>query len=359
MLPVLFSVVLSPFWAPVAALAVSLLSGAWQGRAARAAGEPWKKALQAGAVWAGGTAVVLFLAVRMLGDPGNNDLLHLKRPLVIPLHTYGLLIATAFLVAMQLAGRAARRSGLDRERVMDLCFWILLAAMVGSRVLFIIVNWEDYAHDPASIFAFWKGGLVFYGGFIGAVLVSVWYMRKHRMPFFPHADAIIPSVAIGHAIGRLGCFAAGCCWGAACDPHLPWAARFPPESLAYQSQLSNHVIQFGAARTLPIHPTQLYEAIGELGIFVALTLWRTRKRFHGELLALYLMLYAPLRALIETMRGDEERGRVFNFLGPLARGAWWNLSTSELISVAIFAFGVVLYVTLGRRAGGRTEPAAA
>ena len=197
------------------------------------------------------------------------------------------------------------------------------------------------------------------GCFIGAVLVSVWYMRKHRMPFFPYADAIIPSVAIGHAIGRLGCFAAGCCWGAACDPHLPWAARFPPESLAYQSQLSNHVIQFGAARTLPIHPTQLYEAIGELGIFVALTLWRTRKRFHGELLALYLMLYAPLRALIETMRGDEERGRVFNFLGPLARGAWWNLSTSELISVAIFAFGVVLYVTLGRRAGGRTEPAAA
>ena len=260
---------------------------------------------------------------------------------------------------MQLAGRAARLAGLDRERVMDLCFWILLAAMVGSRVLFIIVNWEDYAHDPASIFAFWKGGLVFYGGFIGAVLVSIWYMRKHRMSFFPYADAIIPSVAIGHAIGRLGCFAAGCCWGASCDPHLPWAARFPPESLAYQSQLTNHVIQLGAARTLPIHPTQLYEALGELGIFVALTLWRTRKRFQGELLALYLILYAPLRALIETMRGDEERGRVFNFLGALARGAWWNLSTSELISVAIFALGVVLYVTLGRRAGGRTDPVAA
>jgi len=99
--------------------------------------------------------------------------------------------------------------------------------------------------------------------------------------------------------------------------------------------------------------------VGELGIFVALTLWRTRKRFHGELLALYLVLYAPLRALIETMRGDEERGRVFNFVGPIARGAWWNLSTSELISVAIFALGIVLYVSLGRRAGGRAEPAAA
>ena len=242
---------------------------------------------------------------------------------------------------------------------MDLCFWILLAAMVGSRALFIVVNWQDYANDPGSIFAFWKGGLVFYGGFIGAVLISIWYMRRHRMSFFPYADAIIPSVSIGHAIGRLGCFAAGCCWGAACDPHLPWAARFPPESLAYQSQVATHAIQLGAPSTLPIHPTQLYESLGELAIFVALTLWRPRKRFHGELLALYLVLYAPLRALIETLRGDEERGRVFNFLGPLARGAWWNLSTSELISVGIFALGIGLYVALSRRAGGRTEPAAA
>src|SRR3989442_10397444 len=143
MLPVLFSVVLSPFWAPLVAAALSLLSGAWQARGARVAGDPWKKALQTGALWAGGTAVVLFLAVRMLGDPGNNDLLHLKRPLIIPAHTYGLLIATAFLVAMQLAGRAARRAWLDRERVMDLCFWILLAALDRSRVPVIILYWED------------------------------------------------------------------------------------------------------------------------------------------------------------------------------------------------------------------------
>jgi len=112
------------------------------------------------------------------------------------------------------------------------------------------------------------------------------------------------------------------------------------------------VIQFGAARTLPIHPTQLYEAIGELGIFVALTLWRTRKRFHGELLALLPdALCAAARASSRPCAEDEERGRVFNFLGPW-RAALVELSTSELISVAIFAFGVVLYVTLGRRAVG-------
>src|ERR671938_266588 len=242
MLPVLFTISLSPAWAPFVAAGLALVFGAWQARGARLAGASWKKVLETGAVWTGGTALVLYLAVRMLGDPGNNDLLNLTRTLQIPAHTYGLLIAIAFLVAMQLAGRAASRAGLDRERVMDLCFWILVAAMVGSRVLFIVVNWDEYARNPADILAIWKGGLVFYGGFIGAVFVSIWYMRKHRMSFFPYADAIIPSVAIGHAIGRLGCFAAGCCWGATCDPHLPWAARFPPESLAYQSQLASHLI---------------------------------------------------------------------------------------------------------------------
>src|SRR5437763_6829615 len=175
MLPVLFTISLTPAWAPLVAAAVALAVGAWQARGARAASEPWKNVAEAGAIWAGGTALVLYVAVKLLGEPGNNDLLHLTRPLAIPAHTYGLLIATAFLVAMQLAGHAASRAGLNRERVMDLCFWILLAAMAGSRILFIIVNWDEYARDPASVFAIWKGGLVFYGGFIGAVAVSVWY----------------------------------------------------------------------------------------------------------------------------------------------------------------------------------------
>jgi phosphatidylglycerol:prolipoprotein diacylglycerol transferase len=109
------------------------------------------------------------------------------------------------------------------------------------------------------------------------------------------------------------------------------------------------IIKLGAAHTIPIHPTQLYESLGELLIFCALIFWRQRKRFHGELLALYLVLYAPLRAMVETLRGDEERGRVFNFVGPWAKGAWWNLSTSELISIGIFAAGVAIYVIQGRR----------
>src|SRR5262249_23585856 len=212
-----------------------------------------------------------------------------------------------------------------------------------------IVNWSEDSDDLVGIFQFWKGGLVFYGGFIGAVLFSLWYMRRHQMPFLQYADAMGPTVAIGQALGRLGCFSPGCCWGAACDAHFPLAAPLPPHPPAYQCPVAAHTISAGAASTIPIHPTQLYEALGCALIFLFLTYWRSRKRFHGELLALYLMLYAPLRALVETFRGDEERGRVFNFLGGWARHAWWNLSTSELISIGIFAAGVAVWGGPSRR----------
>jgi phosphatidylglycerol:prolipoprotein diacylglycerol transferase len=347
MLPVLFTLTIQPSWGLWVWMAVSIAVGAWQWRAARKAGENPRQALKAFVYWTAGSAAVLLAAVRALG---GQNILNLSQPLAVPVHTYGILVAGGFLVAMSMAARAAERAGLDKEKVLDLSFGILVAAMIGSRVLFIIVNWDEYAHDLVGIFEFWKGGLVFYGGFIGAVLFSIWYMRRHRMEFLPYADALAPTVAIGQALGRLGCFSAGCCWGEACDAHYALAARFPPESLAYQSQASNHIITPGALSTIPIHPTQLYEALGTALIFLFLTYWRSRKRFQGELLALYLMMYAPLRAVVETFRGDEERGRVLNFLGGWARHARWNLSTSELISVGIFAAGVAIYVTQSRKA---------
>ena len=356
MLPILFTLTIPTSLGIVAWLAISLLSGLWQYRTARVAGDDSQSAWKACATWTVGTAALLFAAVRVLS---GQNILHLTAPLAVPVHTYGILVAGGFLVAMQMAARAAERSGLSRDKVLDLSFGILVAAMIGSRVLFIIVNWDEYKNDLPGIFEFWKGGLVFYGGFIGAVLFSIWYMRKHQMVFFSYADAMAPTVAIGQALGRLGCFSAGCCWGGACDAHYLFAARFPQDSLAYQSQAANHIVPTGSLTTIPIHPTQLYEAFGCALIFLFLTYWRSRKRFHGELLALYLMLYAPLRAAVETFRGDEERGRVFNFLGGFARHAWWNLSTSELISVGIFAAGVVIFVTQGRRAAGAQAAVAA
>jgi phosphatidylglycerol:prolipoprotein diacylglycerol transferase len=353
MLPILFTISIPGPWAPAILALLAVALGVWQARAVQVAGEPNAAVAKTFAGWTLGAYGAFYLLVRALGDPGQQNLFSLTRALSVPLHTYGLLIATAFLVAIWLAGRTAVRAGLDGDKVTDLSFWLLLAGMVGSRILFIIVNWDDYSKDLTSVFAFWKGGLVFYGGFIGATAVALWYTRTNKMEFLPYADALAPSVSIGHAIGRLGCFAAGCCWGGACDPHFALAAHFPPESLAYQSQLGHGLIHAGALSTIGIHPTQLYESCGELLIFVTLSFWRTRKKFNGEILAMYLMLYAPLRSVVEALRGDEERGRAFNFLGAWARHAWWNLSTSQLISVGIFAGGVALYLLAGRETRGR------
>src|SRR6188472_390546 len=135
------------------------------------------------------------------------------------LHTYGLMIAIAFLVGMQLAQREAKRVDLSEARdfdqfVLDLCFWILIVSMIGSRILFIIVNWgKEYSRDPGKIFRIWEGGLVFYGGLLSAIAFSIYYSRKKDRDFLQIADMLIPTVALGHFFGRLGCFSAGCCWG--------------------------------------------------------------------------------------------------------------------------------------------------
>jgi len=279
----------------------------------------------------------------------------------LPLHTYGLLIASAFLVGIWLAQREGRRRGQNPERIADLSFWILVAALVGSRVYFILVNWGDYFGARALVatpfgrlprlLAFWEGGLVFYGGFIGAALTAWWYMRRAGMAFLPHADTLIPSVAFGHFLGRLGCFSAGCCWGEVAHRHLPWATRFPPVSLAYQTFANrddpSSFLAPDRLSTLPLHPVQLYESFGELAIFLVLVLVvRPRKAFHGQVLASWLLLYAVLRTLVELFRGDVERGIVLG----LGVGQW--------TSIAIFAVGAAIWAKArGRRAA--PDPAVA
>jgi phosphatidylglycerol:prolipoprotein diacylglycerol transferase len=167
------------------------------------------------------------------------------------------------------------------------------------------------------------------------------YLRVKKMPFLPWADTLIPSVAFGQFLGRIGCFAAGCCWGRSCDPALPWAARFPPESLAFQSMAArtnaSRFIDPDHLHTIPIHPVQLYESLGELLLFAFLAIWlRPRKRFTGQVMSAWLMLYALLRTTTETFRGDVERG-VYQGLGA---GQW--------TSMGIFAAGIAIWVVGSR-----------
>jgi phosphatidylglycerol:prolipoprotein diacylglycerol transferase len=320
-----------------------------------------------------------------------------------PLHTYGLMLMAGFAAAILVAARLAQREwggaeGVRRRNdVMDLAVWVVLGGIGGSKILFIIVTPKDFLDALASgnlwkVLAALGGGFVFYGGLIGAALAVWWFCRARKINFLRLADIIVPTVALGQAFGRLGCFSAGCCWGKPTSMHLPWAVRFPGSgraldllgqhvggAIAWDSQaretgrwviestgqvfdhavpgamrVSDWVAQHGT--TLPIHPTQLYESLAQLILFVLLMIARRYRRFHGQILALYLIGYAIIRTTVELFRGDFERGTLHKLIEQVPLDAWWNISTSQFISLVMFALGVTLLVR--RSPASREVPSA-
>jgi len=252
------------------------------------------------------------------------NLLHLSF-----LHTYGVLVAVAFLVGLWVVGRLARKAGLDPEAVTNLGLYCAIAAIAGAKVMMFLVDAPYYAEHPREILSLesLQAGGVFYGGLIAALAVAWWYMRRTRLPLLKTADIFAPAIALGHGIGRIGCFSAGCCWGQRCD--LPWAVTFHSEAA------HNRV---GVPLGVPLHPTQLYEAFAEFAIFAVLY-WRIRKPHpQGAIISLYLILYSTVRFVVEFFRYHEQ-GNLFN--GPL--------DTSQWISLVLFGMGAA-YFAIGRRA---------
>jgi len=264
------------------------------------------------------------------------------------LHSYGVAIALGFLVAIFLGARQARRVGEDEWAVQELCFWLLVSSMIGARLLFVVTNVPEYveacrdgvashslgrtAWACTRAFHVWEGGLVFYGGFLAAAGFAWWYTRRRKLPFARIADVLAPSVAMGHFFGRLGCFAAGCCWGAPTTSAL--GLRFPSESLAFQQLVSSGKLSAAANLTMPLHPVQLYEAFGELALYFGLSWLATRKRYDGQILVGWLAGYACLRFVTELYRGDDVR----KFVLP-------HVSTSQLIALLTLplAFALARY----------------
>jgi phosphatidylglycerol:prolipoprotein diacylglycerol transferase len=244
----------------------------------------------------------------------------------IKLHTYGLLVALGFLVGITWVNYEAKRVGEPPEKLMDLCFYIVLAAIIGSRIFYVFTDLDHFLSHPLDFFKIWEGGLVFYGGLIGAVVVSVWYMRKNHLKFWRVADIFAPGAALGHVLGRLGCFSAGCCYGKPVSEGFPWGVTFPsnPESLAPAG--------------ISIYPTQLMEAGAEFAIFWILFFFRKKKQFDGQVLLLYLILYSIVRSILEIYRGDLVRGFLFG-------GA---ISVSQFISFLIILTAVVFWVIRAR-----------
>ncbi len=252
----------------------------------------------------------------------------------LTIHTYGTLMAIGFLLAMWYAARAAQRRNLGGEWVYDLGIWILVAAVVGARAAYVLFEEFDYyLANPLQVFSLSQGGLVFYGGFIASSLTVIVYAWRKKLRLWLLADILIPSLAVGHALGRLGCLAFGCCYG------VPWepGVCFPPGSPAYVDHAQHGLLAPGAAHSLSVFPTQLVEAGLNLLIFAILLRCSRRVRYEGWLFVLYLFLYAPVRFALEFFRADW-------------RGEYLlSLSVSQWISIALLGIGTALHFYLRRR----------
>lgn len=238
----------------------------------------------------------------------------------IKIHSYGLMMALGFLAAVGWIRYQSRREGLSVKRMTDLAFLLIVMAIVGSRVLFILVEWRYYLSDPLAIFRVWEGGLVFLGGLIACIVTAYYYVRKHGLSFWPVADVFMPGVALGHGIGRIGCFLAGCCHGRECDPHAWYAVVFPAG------------IGTLAPEGIALYPTQLMEFGTEFLTFLFLAYKSQKKAFDGQILLLYLIIYSVFRIIHELFRGDLERGYVIEGI----------VSTSQFISFLLILFALIV-----------------
>lgn len=238
----------------------------------------------------------------------------------LTIHTYGLFVATGLLTALWMGSHLAKARRIPPEKVMDLTFYAVLAGFLGARLLYVGLNPSLFSGDWLGVLRVWEGGLVFYGGFIGALAAVLFYIRKHHLPTGVIFDILAVAAPLGHAIGRIGCFFAGCCYGESCA--LPWAVTFnDPLTLAQPG--------------IPLHPTQLYESAANVLIFfVLLSLYRKRV-FPNRLFLVYMLIYGIVRSIIEVFRGDP-RGFLFDE----------TLSTSQAVGLTAALVAALLLVAL-------------
>jgi phosphatidylglycerol:prolipoprotein diacylglycerol transferase len=245
----------------------------------------------------------------------------------LSIHWYGLLLALGFVVGLWTASRRAMRDRISPEKVFDSGLWLILGAIVGARLLYAISYWDRLVSDPlfpnapwTEVFMVQRGGLVFYGGLIGATAAGLVYIWKNKLPLWKFADALAPSIALGYVPGRLGCLMNGCCYGR--ETAMPWAIHFPLDH---------------ETKGIGVHPTQIYDALLNLALYFGLAWLHRRKKFDGQIFACYLICYAITRSLVETFRGDYP----VRYLGGVATPA-------QLVSVIILAAGAVLYWKLSQ-----------
>jgi phosphatidylglycerol:prolipoprotein diacylglycerol transferase len=246
--------------------------------------------------------------------------------------TYGFLVALGVLVGLWISVRNSEKEGINPDHAWNFGIVIVLSGILGAKILYIINDWSTYAAHPREIFTLstLQAGGVFSGGLIAALIAAIWYIRRHHMPALTTCDAFAPGLALGHAIGRVGCFAAGCCFGKP-TTHF-WGVTFT-------NPLAASLV--GTPLNVPLQPTQLFESAVELANFFILMWVLKRRKFEGQVFGLYLMLYGVARYFLEFIRDDPGRGSVFGGV----------MSGTQLISIfLVIGGGIIWWLRPGMKA---------
>ncbi|MBN2059744.1 MAG: prolipoprotein diacylglyceryl transferase [Deltaproteobacteria bacterium] len=234
----------------------------------------------------------------------------------LTIHTYGVFVAMGFLSGILISIKMGKAMGITSQQVMDMGFVIILSGLIGSHLAYVFMNLSYYRGNPFDILKIWDGGLVFSGGLIAVAATMFIYAKKKKLSVWRIGDLWSPAAALGQAIGRVGCFMAGCCFGR--PTHLIWGVTFRnPESLA--------------PLNIPLHPTQLYSALSGFIIFIILSLLSAKKKFEGQIFIWFLILHSTARLLLERFRGDNR--------GPIPGSEW---TVTQLISISILIISVLL-----------------
>ena len=238
----------------------------------------------------------------------------------ITIHTYGFFLALGAGLGLMLITRLAPGAGFDPDQLMNLAVWVLGAGIVGSRAVFVMLEWESFAANPLAVFRFWEGGLVFYGGVAAGVPVALVFIKRWNLPTLPLIDCFVPALALGQFFGRLGCFSAGCCYG------LPWHGWC---SVTFSHPLSLAPIG------VPLYPTQLFHAVELLFVFGLLMVMWNRRKFPGQISFTYGLLHGVFRVIIEQFRGDYRGEPIVGNLTPTAVFA---------SAIALFSAAALVYL---------------
>jgi phosphatidylglycerol:prolipoprotein diacylglycerol transferase len=288
------------------------------------------------ATWAVISGVILIV-------PLVAEKLPLQNPSV-PVFGWGFMLVMGFLSAGMLTIRRAKKIGIPSEVIESLGVHIFVSGILGARLFFLIQYRKRVFQDAQGLDGFIKaalnfsdGGMVLYGGVLLGIVTYLWFCRKWKIPSLLLADLVIPAIFIGLAFGRLGCLLNGCCFGDVCE--LPWSIQFPPDSPPYTALLNRGFIEQGAARSLPLHPTQIYSSLNAFLLAALTTIWFRHRTRDGEVVVLALLTYPIMRFTIEFLRNDE--------FGQFRTG----LTISQLVSIGLFSFGLIMLAYLRNSRG--------